>query len=519
MKENLITNEHFNYATKIMKIMGFNSISDFDTLIYYDKLKIQEVNICSKISTTMDEFKKLFPLNEFDLRRIKYKFENINQVIGFVKKLSLYLAIPLNTTRTNNSTVMRLIQSKYFLYNNYINSMNMRDTATIETILIKSIDEIKNNDINNKIEIENKETVKSSQVLKFKKANPIEEEFLVGSYFGLSCFRVFKWINWIKIAVYSNGTVNKLKEDSDIILTLGGSNLERYKIDQSVLFEDEYFKIPIDFFNNHFYIHHDLQIMILSGGSTMFKIIINGNDFTKKLPKSYLENKIIIECDHDSKYCINDEDNNDICLFTWKIMHGFAGSTHTKKPSIADLTNWKIIKKKFDEYKENGKVINVENDFVELKSTLFLKKDCDDEIKSGEYYNYLLYNNLLKNYEKFVIHDYINIKYLYIEEETNENSIIYYSIPYSDFDNLHYNNIQICFLSLIRPHDNLCKIEQINNDEKRHSSSFYNNLCKIEQINNNEKRHSNSPFVKATVKTEKINDFLEIKIMVVIYFT
>ena len=88
MKENLITNDHFNYATKIMKIIGFKSISDFDTLIYYNKLKIQEINICSKISTTIDEFKKLFPLNEFDLRRIKYKFENINQVIGIIKKLT-----------------------------------------------------------------------------------------------------------------------------------------------------------------------------------------------------------------------------------------------------------------------------------------------------------------------------------------------------------------------------------------------------------------------------------------------
>jgi hypothetical protein len=245
----------------------------------------------------------------------------------------------------------------------------------MDKVEIENQKTIKNNDCkeikNEEVEI-NKEPVKSSQVLKFKKLLPFEQEFIVNSSFLLTYFRDFKWVNWIKIAVFSNELVNKLTNGTDIVLLLGGSVLERYTINQSTLFEDEYFKIPVDFFNNHFYIFHDFKINILSD-DMMFKIIINGNDFTKKLPKAYLENKMIIECDHDPKYFINDINNIDVCLFTWRIMHGLTGSTKMKKPSIDDLISWNMIENKFNEYKKNGKVINT-NSFDEYTNGVLNKK-------------------------------------------------------------------------------------------------------------------------------------------------
>jgi hypothetical protein len=514
MKENLITNNHFDYATKIMKIIGFQSISDFETSIYYTKLKEQEINICLKISKTIDEFKKLFPLNEFDLRRIKYKFENINQIVGFIKKLTSYLAIPLNITRINNSTILRLIQSKYFLYNNYINSMNNRDTTIMITNFKKTIDEIKNNEkIETKIEnkeiknkeienkeienkeIENKEIktkiekesteteinkkhVKSSQVLKFKKALSFEKEFIVESCFSLSYFRDFKWVNWIKVAIFSDGDVDKLNDGCKIELLLGGSIVSRHKIDQSTLFEDNYFKIPVDFFNNHFYMYHFFEIKIFSNKrDQMFKIIVNGNDFTKKLPKSYLENKMAIECDHDLKYCGGQTIDSSLYGFGCRIMSGLTGFCSR------EFELWDDAKKNFEEYVKNG-------DVIYNKSSLLLKRKNDDKIEPRIYYDYLLKNNLLINYDYVAIYDYSIIHYLYIEEENDENSVIYYSNPYYNF---HIN-----FLSII---------------------SHVDNDVKIETVPDTENKYVNKPFVKVILKSNKIKDYLKIEVMVELYYS
>lgn len=122
MKNKVITKEHFEYLDKIVKILGFENLADYQTVLTYETLKESTEDICSDINLTINNFKKLFPLDEFDLRKWKYKFANIDQVIGFVKKLFFYLNVPLEY----QNKLMRLIpQNK--LYCEYIKMIENRD--------------------------------------------------------------------------------------------------------------------------------------------------------------------------------------------------------------------------------------------------------------------------------------------------------------------------------------------------------------------------------------------------------
>lgn len=128
MKNKILKREHFEYLDKIVQILGFKSLADYDTCITYETLKKSQNNVCDKINLILSTFKQLFPLNEFDLRKNKYNFENIDQVIGFVKKLFFYLNVPIEYM---NKTVRLIPQNK--LYNEYIKMTENRDIPQIDS--------------------------------------------------------------------------------------------------------------------------------------------------------------------------------------------------------------------------------------------------------------------------------------------------------------------------------------------------------------------------------------------------
>ncbi len=39
MKNKTIKKEHFDYTNELVKIIGFENLADFETVIFYDKLK------------------------------------------------------------------------------------------------------------------------------------------------------------------------------------------------------------------------------------------------------------------------------------------------------------------------------------------------------------------------------------------------------------------------------------------------------------------------------------------------
>ena len=93
MKDRTIKDEHFDYANTLVQYLGFKNLSDFTTIVPYSIAKNESKTICDNFTKSLEIFKKLFPLDKFDLRKINYKFENIDQVIGFVKKIFEYLGL------------------------------------------------------------------------------------------------------------------------------------------------------------------------------------------------------------------------------------------------------------------------------------------------------------------------------------------------------------------------------------------------------------------------------------------
>jgi hypothetical protein len=124
MKDKTITDAHFEYVNEQVKILGFQNLADFETKIAYSKLKQEQKNICEQINLSIGWFKKLFPQEGFDLRKINYSFENIDQVLGFIKKLFGYLSIQYEYSRIKGIPTLRLIQPNN-LYSKFI--MNLRN--------------------------------------------------------------------------------------------------------------------------------------------------------------------------------------------------------------------------------------------------------------------------------------------------------------------------------------------------------------------------------------------------------
>jgi hypothetical protein len=116
MKDKTITDAHFNYTNEQVKILGFKNLADFETKIPYLKLKQEQKNICEQINLSTEWFKKLFSQEGFDLRKINYSFENIDQVLGFIKKLFGYMSIKYYYSRIKGIPTLRLIQPNN-LYN------------------------------------------------------------------------------------------------------------------------------------------------------------------------------------------------------------------------------------------------------------------------------------------------------------------------------------------------------------------------------------------------------------------
>ncbi len=123
MKERLLTESHYNYANKFVKILGFDDLADYGRQVGYTVLKESQDLICVSLNKTLDVFKALFPQDGFNLRKIHYKFENIDQVLGFFKKVMVYLGIPHETIRVRGAFYLRLIPQKTSLYNEYIYRM------------------------------------------------------------------------------------------------------------------------------------------------------------------------------------------------------------------------------------------------------------------------------------------------------------------------------------------------------------------------------------------------------------
>jgi hypothetical protein len=169
MKDKTITQVHFNYTNEQVKVLGFKNLADFETKIPYTKLKQEQKYICEQINLSIEWFKKLFPQEGFDLRKINYSFENIDQVLGFMKKLFGYLCIQYDYYRIKGIPTLRLIQPNN-LYSIFI--MNLRNIPQKEDFILKNEIDNKQSDITTLVyeDIESKQSKQSNiDVSKSKK--------------------------------------------------------------------------------------------------------------------------------------------------------------------------------------------------------------------------------------------------------------------------------------------------------------------------------------------------------------
>ncbi len=265
-----ITNYHFDYINNMVKVLGFNNLIDYNKRISNKDLKSRETEICNEFNASLEVFKKLFPQEGFDLRKIDSSFKNINQVLGFVKKILHYLHINWKCERFKGTPTIQLVEHND-LYDKYVSKLSKKlPVADIDS----NIKSMKN-------------------IVKYLK-KPHSVEYIINSTMYLSHISYdFDYFNWIKIRKNDD---TKLDIDTKIRLSLGGDKSLVYTINESTMFdENNYYQFNIKFPNNNlFFRYSDMQLHVSKYGK--YNILANGSKFKSTLP-DYRNYSIIY--DHD----------------------------------------------------------------------------------------------------------------------------------------------------------------------------------------------------------------------------
>lgn len=453
MRDRVITESHFNYANKFVKILGFNGLIDWTKQIPYANLKTSQDEICQSINKTLDIFKALFPQDSFNLRKIHYKFENIDQVLGFFKKVMSWLSIPYEMVRLRGAFYLRLTQQKTSLYNEYISRMEQirempqkftppTPTLTYTPTHIKVPDQQMNSSIMfsnnlvlpsgnivqdanlNNIDIPNPNTSnpfvlekshKFSKVLQTYPKTNISKTVLVKSDILLSAFKDINYIESIEILGVKGGLSCPLYTNTYISAYVSEKTLVHEQIIQESDQTNPYI-FHLDFPNSFFYEYHSLELKISNSGFELFRIKINGYKFSKKIT-----NLSGLFTDHDPKYY--DEETG----YQWNILNGMIGcSIIGKKMTGFDHEN--LLQK----YEKQGLLTVMSQTYLlpEPITWTGLSVDNDDNLNNISYGLVLLESAKLKNYNFVMSNVILNIKFRFIEPSENSCSI-YYVIPRS----------------------------------------------------------------------------------------
>ena len=289
MKDKTITTAHFDYTNNLVKILGLGGLGDFEKSLPYSILKSNQNDICNRFTKSIGDFKKLFPLEGFDLRKINYSFENIDQVIGFLKKIFIYLDITFDYSRIKGTPTLRLIPPNN-LYSKYI--MNLREIPQNQNVFSQHIEELK---LMEKISIGTNqkelkdmlqqipsfepdesekftkvfeligEPIKQNEIIssinisdiieQFEKKN-ITKKIISGNNFNFNQIGV-DWIRGIKIN-FSDGS--ELPHDTSISLMINQEELFLCKIPIEKHSQSEY--IPINLPNNFLYPSNSISLSI-----------------------------------------------------------------------------------------------------------------------------------------------------------------------------------------------------------------------------------------------------------------
>lgn len=114
-----ISIKHYEYANNLVKLVGFKNLKDFNTILTYSIISNDE-NILKNVNATMNDFKKIFELQKFDLARLNYQFKTFEQFFGFFKKLLSYLDILYDVYKNSKGDVLIRLKQQNLIYKKYI---------------------------------------------------------------------------------------------------------------------------------------------------------------------------------------------------------------------------------------------------------------------------------------------------------------------------------------------------------------------------------------------------------------
>lgn len=369
MKDKTITVSHYDYVNDLTKILGFKNLSDFETSISYENLKNNEKTICTEFNKTINVFKKLFSQEGFDLRKINYEFKNIDQIIGFYKKVLTYLSIGFNYSRKKGINELRLIQQNN-IYNNYI--MNLRNIPQKEDLIIKFAK-------TTELATTMNETIGLVDLIdKFKK-NDIKKKIRTQNFINLKIFQL-DWIKDINVKLLiKNDKIIELPIGTKICLVIQEEEMilscidELNKDTQNLLIN-----FPVNFnylnnvclkiilpndmdnMNNNCYNNYDYEIEINGFNITNYdemrneykfdkkKILFNHNDLYRNL-NIEINNQIIYFNNDNIKLDLNPKPNSS--FFSMKYVMNYLNSKSFEKKYIISNSLFMTTLKNFDYFK------------------------------------------------------------------------------------------------------------------------------------------------------------------------
>lgn len=104
---------------KLLPIFGIRNIIDYSTTIHLDKLSI---TLLDSLNDIIDEFRKIYPVKDFNLHKSEYRIKSIEQAFSLLKKCLQISLIQFEKGFSKKSKYLRLIPKNNIL-DKYINKM------------------------------------------------------------------------------------------------------------------------------------------------------------------------------------------------------------------------------------------------------------------------------------------------------------------------------------------------------------------------------------------------------------
>lgn len=142
-KNNKFDIQQINFVNDLLKIYGINGLSDFDSKISVNDItddKIDNINSC------INEFKRIFPIKNFNLRRKKYIIDSKTLALAFLKNCLIHIGMNFEYIIKKNKSYLRLKKPSkllhYYIMMCDIPNKKLLDEATKKSLYLDPNSEV-----------------------------------------------------------------------------------------------------------------------------------------------------------------------------------------------------------------------------------------------------------------------------------------------------------------------------------------------------------------------------------------